>query len=221
MSVHVYDAINPSKDDLDLYAKILAEAFGYEYFAGGLGGDKALQEPFLLAHLTAALAAGEGEIHVVALDGVGPVGVALWFGPGHKFLDSDAQRNAGWNEIMGKLESKYRDWWTTFLNQYDELVEGSLGPGVKLAGYHLQVIGVSPAHQRKGAAGALMSYAQAKARAAKVPTLLETVGATNVTIYKALGYTQAGSGPIGAPPPYPGTFEMFVFIKQSSTEGQE
>lgn len=51
-----------------------------------------------------------------------------------------------------------------FLNQYDELVEGSLGPGVKLAGYHLQVIGVSPAHQRKGAAGALMSYAQAKVR---------------------------------------------------------
>lgn len=50
-----------------------------EYFAGGLGGDKALQEPFLLAHLTAALAAGEGEIHVVALDGVGPIGVALWY----------------------------------------------------------------------------------------------------------------------------------------------
>lgn len=51
-----------------------------------------------------------------------------------------------------------------FLNQYDELVEGSLGPGVKLSGYHLQVIGVSPAHQRKGAAAALMSYAQAKVR---------------------------------------------------------
>lgn len=50
-----------------------------EYFSGGLGGDKTLQEPFLHAHLTAALAAGEGEIHVVAVDGVGPVGVALWY----------------------------------------------------------------------------------------------------------------------------------------------
>ncbi len=83
---------------------------------------------------------------------------------------------------MAKLAPKYRDWWTTvsstgasaarcihslsmqFLNQYDDLVERSLGPGIKLSGYHLQVIGVSPDHQRKGAAAALMNYAEGKVR---------------------------------------------------------
>ena len=49
-----------------------------EYFDGGLGGDKDLQEPFLRAHLTAALAKGEGEIHVGELPDVGVVGVTIW-----------------------------------------------------------------------------------------------------------------------------------------------
>ena len=43
---------------------VLTEDGALGYFGGGLGGDKDLQEPFLRAHLTAALAKGEGEIHV-------------------------------------------------------------------------------------------------------------------------------------------------------------
>ncbi|KAI0649020.1 acyl-CoA N-acyltransferase [Trametes meyenii] len=215
MAIHVEEITHPSEAALDAYAKLLAEAFHYSYFGGGLGNDKDLQEPFLRVHLTAALAAGEGEIHVATLDDVGPVGVALWFGPGQKFLDSEAQRKAGWDQFMAKLAPQYRDWWARFLKQYDILVEQSLGPGVKLGGYHLQLIGVSPDHQRKGVATALMKYAETKAHAVHVPSVLETVGATNVEIYKSLGYEIGGSGPIDAPPPSTGSFEMFVFIKNT------
>ena len=57
---------------------VLTEDGALGYFGGGLGGDKDLQEPFLRAHLTAALAKGEGEIHVGELPEVGVVGVTIW-----------------------------------------------------------------------------------------------------------------------------------------------
>ena len=53
---------------------------------------------------------------------------------------------------------------TQFLSQYDELVERSHGSGVKLGGYHLQVIGILPEHQKKGVATALVQYVETKVR---------------------------------------------------------
>lgn len=102
---------------------------------------------------------------------------------------SDTQREAGWNQIMEKLSPECREWWdlvrafpscisfrhpcshgaltaipTQFLSQYDELVERSHGPGVKLGGYHLQVIGTVPEHQKKGVGKALIQYVENKVR---------------------------------------------------------
>jgi len=54
-----------------------------EYFLSALG-DESLVEPFLLAHVKAA--AIGGQIYAALLVDVGIVGVALWFGPGQKFL---------------------------------------------------------------------------------------------------------------------------------------
>ncbi|CDO74669.1 hypothetical protein BN946_scf184828.g9 [Trametes cinnabarina] len=220
MSATVREVTSPSEAELDGYVKLLAEAFHYRFFAGGLGGDESLQEPMMHAHIAAALVNGEGEVHVAELPQVGPVGAAVWFGPGHKFLDTDAQRNAGWNQLMERLPTQYREWWTTFLKQYDELVDKTVGANVKLSGYHLQLIGVHPDHQKKGVGSTLMKYAESKAHAARVPTLLETVGSMNVQIYKSLGYEVAGSGPISVPPPSPpdATFEMFTFIKHTEAE---
>lgn len=39
-----------------------------------------------------------------------------------------------------------------------------------------------------------------------------------VAIYKSLKYEVAGSGPIKAPPPYPGHMEMVVFIKHTEKD---
>ncbi|KAI0326405.1 hypothetical protein GY45DRAFT_1373960 [Cubamyces sp. BRFM 1775] len=219
MSVSVREVSNVSDADLDKYTKLLAEAFHYQFFGGALGNDRSLQEPMIRAHIAAALVPGEGEVHVAELPDVGVVGVAVWFGPGQKFLVTDAQRNAGWNQLMERLPDQYRDWWSKFLADYDTLVEKSLGGAeVKLGGYHLQLIGVAPEHQRKGVATALIKHAEAKAHTKRVPTLLETVGPTNVAIYKALKFEVAGSGPLAAPPPAQGSFEMFVFIKHTESD---
>ncbi|EIW57678.1 uncharacterized protein TRAVEDRAFT_65412 [Trametes versicolor FP-101664 SS1] len=220
MSVVVREVTNPSEADLAQYTKVLAEAFGYQFFGTALGGDRSLQEPTLLAQINAALVNGEGEVHVAELPEVGVVGVAVWFGPGQKFLTSEAQHKAGWDQVMERLPAEYREWWDTFLVDYDALVEKSLGPGVKVGSYHLQLLGTAPDHQRKGVAKALTQYGDAKARAAGVSSVLETVGPTNVSIYKALGYEVAGSGPIKVPPPAAGgSFEMSVIIKHTEVEG--
>lgn len=56
------------------------------YFIGSLGGDRSLVTPFLRAHLNAAVIDGKIYFAEDPFDGV--VGVAIWFGPGQKFLGS-------------------------------------------------------------------------------------------------------------------------------------
>ena len=85
--------------------------------------------PILRAHITGGLIGGE--VYYAELPGKEVVAVAVWFGPGQKFLSScvlrkhvacipltlfffcysDAQRNAGWNQVMNKLEATYSAWW--------------------------------------------------------------------------------------------------------------
>lgn len=116
---------------------------------------------------------------------------------------------------------------------------------MKLGTYHLQLLGTHPAHQRKGVATALTKFAEdkvslpaplpltplsaisrawnvltawfLKARAARAPTTLETVGDLNFSIYKKMDYEVAGSGPISAWAPG-ASFTMFVFIKHTEKE---
>ncbi|KAI0776864.1 hypothetical protein BD413DRAFT_231135 [Trametes elegans] len=220
MSVTVRQVSNIPESDLDAYTKVLAESFGYQFFAGALGNDRELQEPIHRAHLGAANT-GEGEVHIAELPDVGVVGVAVWFGPGKKFLETETQRSAGWDALMARLPEQYRAWWSeTFLKEYDALTDRVLAPGLKRGAYALQLIGVAPAYQRKGVGSALMRFGEDKARAAHVPTELETVGATNIGIYKSLGYEVAGTGPLQAPPPAPvgASFEMAVFVKHVEKE---
>ncbi|KAM5531780.1 hypothetical protein V8D89_014550 [Ganoderma adspersum] len=209
MAATVRQVSAPSDDQLDQYAKILAESFNYSFFGSALNKDKALQEPMMHAHMAAALVKDEGEVHIAELPGVGVVGVAVWFGPGHV---------AGHNQVIEKLPMELQKWWTEFLDKYSKLTDRVLGPGVKLGGYHLQLIGVSPSHQQKGVASALMKYAEMKAHAAHVLCTVETVGKTNTNIHKAMGYLVAGTGPLAATPPSTGTFEMVVFIKHTESE---
>ncbi len=42
--------------------------------------------------------------------------------------------------------------------------------------------------------------------------------AEQVAIYKSLHFEVAGSGPLKAPPPYPGNMEMFVFVKHTEKD---
>ena len=49
-----------------------------------------------------------------------------------------------------------------FLNEYDELVEKLMGPGVKLGSWHLQLIGVKRSCHNKGAGTALLKFHEEK-----------------------------------------------------------
>jgi hypothetical protein len=85
--------------------------------------------PILRAQITGGLIGGE--VYYAELPGQEIVGVAVWFGPGQKILSSyvlsnqrslttlcplypscsDEQLNAGWKQVMLKLEAKYSAWW--------------------------------------------------------------------------------------------------------------
>ncbi|KAH9914399.1 uncharacterized protein BXZ73DRAFT_106643 [Epithele typhae] len=107
------------------------------------------------------------------------------------------QREAGWDDVMAKLDDRCRTWWPKFLAEYDALVESVLGEGVKLGAWHLQLIGIRQSCQRHGAGRALLEAVEAVAREEKVPSCLETTaGGTGEKIYEAFGYTMQGAGPV-------------------------
>ncbi|TBU21158.1 hypothetical protein BD311DRAFT_870011 [Dichomitus squalens] len=202
MGLIVRQVIKPSEDELGTYSKLLAEAFGYGFFGSALNNHKTLQEPIMSAHMNAALLENVGEVDIAELPEVGVVGVAVWFHPGHEYLDSEAQLNAGHNQVMARLPVELQNWWKEFLETYGKLTDRVLGHGVKLGAYHLQLIGVSPVHQRKGVATELIRYIEAK-----------------ISIYEAMGYLVKGTGTIKTPPPHAGKFEMAVLLKHTEEQG--
>ncbi|KAI0749646.1 acyl-CoA N-acyltransferase [Daedaleopsis nitida] len=213
MAVKVRQTVNPTETEIEQFTKVLAESFEYRFFGFALGGERRFQEPMHKAHLNAALAKNEGEVHIAEWEGQGVVGVSVWFPPGQKFLETETQREAGWKQLMADIGPKLSGYWSRLLNEYDDMVENSLGHGVKLGGYHLQLIGVLPEFQRKGVGRALLDFAEAKARAARVCTCLET-GSGGVKTYEKLGYTLAGSGQMHSVDPER-TFEMCALIKHT------
>ncbi|KAJ7817842.1 hypothetical protein B0H14DRAFT_2840954 [Mycena olivaceomarginata] len=152
--------------------RVLHEAFGKRYFLPALGKDQSLVEPFLLAHVKATIIGGQ--LFVAELPGTGIVGVALWFGPGQKFLSSNEQRNAGWNQTMEVLNDACQKWWDNFLSLADTVPDRLYGPGQQLASYHLQTFGVLPEHQKKGYGMALMTAAKLTSTDIVVETMGET-----------------------------------------------
>ena len=72
--------------------------------------------------------------------------------------------SAYWEYVRGR--QPFTLWYLTpniqFLTRYDELAEQSFGSGAKLAGYHLQLLGVAPQYQRKGIGRALIRWAEIK-----------------------------------------------------------
>ncbi|EJD46603.1 hypothetical protein AURDEDRAFT_63241, partial [Auricularia subglabra TFB-10046 SS5] len=116
----------------------------------------------LRSHICAALVDKAGEVHVAETRTQEIVGVAVWFGPGTTYLRTEAQRKAGWNQLYAQLEPIYQDWWDYFLPFYDQYTAGAFGDGVKLNGYHLQVIGVIPVRQGQGVASSFFRVVEKK-----------------------------------------------------------
>ncbi|KZV88701.1 hypothetical protein EXIGLDRAFT_171002 [Exidia glandulosa HHB12029] len=144
----------------------------------------------LRTHITAAIADPGGEIYVAEDDSNGTkeiVGVATWHGPGSAFLSTEAQR-VDWDPMYAELDQPSKDFWDKFLPMYAEYTTRAFGEGVKLAGYHLQALGVHPTHWQRGIGRALIKIGEEKAKAEKVCCCIETVGHTAITFYARVGY---------------------------------
>jgi len=189
MSISVRHVPNPSDAEVHKATSVLHEAFKRKYFLSALG-DESLVEPFLLAHVKATVIGGQ--LYVAELADIGIVGVALWFGPGQKFLSSDEQRNAGWNRIMEMVDEKYQKWWDNFLSFVDDVADRLYGPGKQTASYHLQTFGVLPEHQKKGYGTALMKAVEKRAVAESKNVVLETLGESAVPVYRRMGFEVLG-----------------------------
>ncbi|KAJ7625227.1 hypothetical protein DFH06DRAFT_740809 [Mycena polygramma] len=212
MSISVRHAVEPTDQEIREATRVLHEAFGKRYFLSALGGDESLVEPFLLAHVKATVIGGQ--LFLAELPGTGIVGVGLWFGPGQKFLSSDEQRNAGWNQTMQVLDEASQRWWDDFLTITDEVPEKLYGPGQQLASYHLQTFGVLPEHQKKGYGMAIMHAVEDKAKLTSTDIVLETMGDGAVPIYKKMGFEVLGPEVIKTPH---GEANGYVFRKRTGS----
>ncbi|KAJ6461151.1 hypothetical protein C8R47DRAFT_1225994 [Mycena vitilis] len=178
---------NATGEEIAKATTVLCEAFGWRFFTDALNGDPDLVPEILGAYLKAGLVGGQVYFAENARKEI--VGVAVWFQPGHSALGTEEQKAAGWNALMAKLPEKYRSWWIYFLDfLYDGFVEDTLGRGVMLKSFHLQLIGVHPDHQRRGIARKMMGLVE-QAREPGTLCVLETPSEEKAKIvYKSLGY---------------------------------
>ncbi|PPQ68716.1 hypothetical protein CVT26_003622 [Gymnopilus dilepis] len=193
MSITVRHLVEPSEEEVRRATHVLHEAFSRRYFLFALGDEK-LVEPFLLAHVRATVIGGR--LYVAELPDDGIVGVGLWFGPNQKFLSSQEQLNAGWNQTMDVLDEKHRTWWTNFLQAVDDVTDKLYGLGQQLAAYHLQTVGVLPEHQKRGYGTALLNAVERQAANESKNVVLETLGEKAVPVYQRMGFEVLGPVPM-------------------------
>lgn len=72
-------------------------------------------------------------------------------------------------------------------------------PGEPL--WYLPVIGVDPAHHRKGIGSSLLSHALARCDAGGMPAYLESTNPRNVPLYERHGFVRLGEIQVGSSPP--------------------
>ncbi|KAJ7497944.1 hypothetical protein B0H11DRAFT_1997924 [Mycena galericulata] len=182
---------NPTEDEYERAVSTLLAAFepAPDSFGHSLtGGDRTLRPLFHDAHLRAGAIGGE-----VWVAGFGPTdicAVAVWFGPGTDYLETEEQRAAGWNQLEAKFTPELKQWWSEYFTpRYSKWNESCVGEGTKFKSWQLQLLGTNPEYQRKGLAAALIQAIEAKAIADGVIMCLETIGEPNVAFYKQRGFS--------------------------------
>ncbi|KAJ7460805.1 hypothetical protein FB451DRAFT_1405340 [Mycena latifolia] len=186
--------INPTDDEIERGATLLTAAFNELTDAFGAcitGGNSDLDPMFHRAHMRAGAVGGE-----LWVAGFGPTdiaAVAVWFGPGTEFLDTEEQRAAGYNDLQAKFTPELHKWWSEyFIPRYKQWNEACLGEGTYRKSWHLDLLGTSTDHQHKGLAAALIQAVEPKATADGVMMYLETTNDANVAFYKKRGFNVRG-----------------------------
>ncbi|KAH8809648.1 hypothetical protein DL96DRAFT_1628705 [Flagelloscypha sp. PMI_526] len=172
-SVSSYLELLTDESKLDEAVKVLGDAFEWKFFYSGCDKSTDLVYESLLCYTKAAFFDGALWVAKKTSDDR-IIGVAVWFGPGQKFILTDDQvKRCGWNVFLSKLSDNSRNWWPYLLERYDKGVDAILGKGVRLNSWHLQILGVHPDYQRNGVATKLCEYIEGKAREQGVLSVLE------------------------------------------------
>ncbi|EIM83208.1 uncharacterized protein STEHIDRAFT_159806 [Stereum hirsutum FP-91666 SS1] len=130
-----------------------------------------------------------GQIYVASYKEHTFAGVAAWFPPGQGLFHTPDQAVGGFDDLVADFSPELRDWWINyFLPKYSNQTTSALGEGVKLASWHLQLIGVSPEHQRKGIGSALIDLISTKAKADGVSLCLEVEEGPKISFYEKCGF---------------------------------
>ncbi|KLO15161.1 hypothetical protein SCHPADRAFT_825154 [Schizopora paradoxa] len=106
-----------------------------------------------------------GDVYVAEDSSGSIVGSAIWFGPNQELFHTAEEREAGFTKFMAKLTEKelnMTSWWMEyFLPAYAEFTARMFGSlEYKLKAWHLQLIGVLPAHQHRGIGRALIKHSE-------------------------------------------------------------
>ncbi|KAF8586971.1 hypothetical protein K439DRAFT_1659314 [Ramaria rubella] len=163
----------PTEPEIDATVTVLSEAFNYAVFKAELGGDGSLVPVMLKAYVA--------EVETKGID--------------RNFLApfrSEAQHNAGWDELMQRLDKKYTAWWDYYFATYDAGCEKHFGAGFKLNAHHLQVFGVTPDYRKQGIGSALVREVEDKLKSKHIPMCVETRPG-GVRIYESMGFVVQGS----------------------------
>ncbi|VDC03532.1 unnamed protein product [Peniophora sp. CBMAI 1063] len=200
---------NPSEADIDAIANVLATVFATDSFAIAVcGGDTT--KIYELERATVAAAALAGELWVAAYGEEDFASVATWFPPGRTLLDSQDQREAGYDQLFASFGPELVKWWIDdFLPHYGVVSVTALGEGTKAANWNLQQIGTMPHLQRRGLATALVSAVAKKAEMDKKIVTLESEVEENLAFYRSLGW-QVVYGPESFDAIEGRTFPMWV-----------
>ncbi|TFK97267.1 acyl-CoA N-acyltransferase [Pterulicium gracile] len=151
-----------------------------------------------------------GEVEVAEIDGV-VVAAASWLPPGRELFDSEEQKALAGQHFFSKLEPACAGWFMTYFHPYGHgEAERIFGAGAQLKAYHLQTIGVDPAHQGKGIAKQLIAHQRENAHGKGVPLTLEAITKKNCDIYTKMGFKELGVIDFVGPEPDKKPFEFYL-----------
>ncbi|KAJ7695763.1 hypothetical protein B0H17DRAFT_1198533 [Mycena rosella] len=197
MSISIRHASNPTAEIREA-AKVLHEAFKLLSALKQISTSvlrirprrrPTLVEPFLLAHVRAAIIGGQ--LCIAQLDNAQIVGVAMWFGPGQKFLSSEEQRNAGWNQTMEILDEAFQRWWDNMRPHPDSFGKNStdrVNSWQRTTCKRLVFCRTIAERIR----AALISAVEDKAKLTSSDIFLRLIDILHIPIYKKLGFEVLG-----------------------------
>ncbi|KAF9458937.1 hypothetical protein BDZ94DRAFT_1269501 [Collybia nuda] len=163
------------------------------------GGDSSLIQP--LARSLIRACALEGEFYVATGTESGElVGYAAWMPTGHELLESEAQRELGYDDFAGRLSEAGNTFFKdTYLKRFPGFVNQCLGPTGRRDAWWLHQLMVRTEYQRQGVARSLINVVKTKAAKNHQRLALSVTKDSNIPVYTNQGFIIRGRSELKSP----------------------